>query len=95
MIPFWTRRSNDFDLVATVQTIARSPAYSCRYSFYAQGQVNYDRDLVVGSRTKGYMRYGGHWKPLKRSLYAYVCITNQHNASQACIYCFQKLSHPV
>ncbi|KAL4213693.1 hypothetical protein AB4K20DRAFT_1975175 [Rhizopus microsporus] len=25
--------------------------------------------LGIGSRIKGYMRYGGHWKPLKRRLY--------------------------
>ncbi|ORE01445.1 hypothetical protein BCV72DRAFT_236348 [Rhizopus microsporus var. microsporus] len=54
-----------------------------------------DRGLGIGSRIKGYMRYGGYWKPLKHSLYTYVCITNEHNTSQTCSYCFQKLSHPV
>ncbi|PHZ07461.1 uncharacterized protein RHIMIDRAFT_242668 [Rhizopus microsporus ATCC 52813] len=53
------------------------------------------RGLGVGSRIKGYMRYGSYWKPLRHSLYTYVCITNEHNISQTCSYCFQKLSHPV
>ncbi|RCH88096.1 hypothetical protein CU097_004618 [Rhizopus azygosporus] len=54
-----------------------------------------DRGLGIGSRIKGYMRYGGHWKPLKHSLYTSVCITSEHNTSQTCIYCFQKPSHPL
>ncbi|CEG74498.1 hypothetical protein RMATCC62417_09702 [Rhizopus microsporus] len=54
-----------------------------------------DCGLGIDSRIKGYMRYGGHWKPLKHSLYTSVCITNEHNTSQTCIYCFQKLPHPV
>ncbi|CEG79069.1 hypothetical protein RMATCC62417_13582 [Rhizopus microsporus] len=54
-----------------------------------------DRGLSVGSRIKGFMRYGGHWKSKKHSLYTTVCITNEHNTSQTCIYCFNKLSHPV
>ncbi|RCH89595.1 hypothetical protein CU097_009212 [Rhizopus azygosporus] len=53
------------------------------------------RGLDIGPRIKGYMRYGGHWKPLKHSLYTSVCITNEYNTSQTCIYCFQKLSHQV
>ncbi|KAL4206359.1 hypothetical protein AB4K20DRAFT_1773551, partial [Rhizopus microsporus] len=54
-----------------------------------------DRGLSIGSRIKGFMRCGGHWKPKKHSLYATVCITNEHNTSQTCIYCFNKLPHPV
>ncbi|ORE16180.1 hypothetical protein BCV71DRAFT_183933, partial [Rhizopus microsporus] len=54
-----------------------------------------DHDLGIGLRIKGYMRHGSHWKPLKHSLYTSVCIMNQHNTFQACIDCFQKLSHPV
>lgn len=55
MISFCTRRNNDFDLVATVQTMVRSLTYSCRYLFYAQGQANHDHGLGIGSRIKGYI----------------------------------------
>ncbi|CAO3668667.1 unnamed protein product [Rhizopus microsporus] len=54
-----------------------------------------DCGLGIGSRIKGYMRYGGHWKPLKLNLYTSVCITSKHNTFQTCIYYFQKLSHSV
>ena len=54
-----------------------------------------DCGLGIGSRIKGYMRYGGHWKPLKHNLYTSVYITSKHNTFQTCIYYFQKLSHSV
>ena len=54
-----------------------------------------DRGLSIGSRIKAFIRYGSHWKPKRHSLYTTVCITNEHNTSQTCIYRFNKLSHPV
>jgi hypothetical protein len=36
-----------------------------------------DRDLSVGSRIKGFMRYNGHWKPKKHSVCTTVCVTNE------------------
>ncbi|KAI8636687.1 hypothetical protein BD408DRAFT_79415 [Parasitella parasitica] len=54
-----------------------------------------DRGLGIGSRTKGFLRYGGHWKPKKNSLYSSILYTNEHNTSQTCPYCFRKLSHPL
>jgi hypothetical protein len=33
---------------------------------------------------KGYLKIGGHWKP-----------PNEHNTSQTCVYCFEKLCHPI
>ena len=54
-----------------------------------------DRGLSISSRIKGFMCYGGQWKPKKHNFYTAVCITNEHNTSQTCIYRFNKLSHPV
>ncbi|KAI8887460.1 hypothetical protein K501DRAFT_306793, partial [Backusella circina FSU 941] len=38
------------------------------------------------------------WRPLetkkKHRYYPPVAITNEHNTSQTCIYCYKKLSHP-
>ncbi|KAI8646506.1 hypothetical protein BD408DRAFT_270765 [Parasitella parasitica] len=53
-----------------------------------------DRGLGIGSLTKGFLRYGGHWKPKKNSLYSTELYTNEHSTSQTCPYCFCKLSHP-
>lgn len=53
-----------------------------------------DRGYGYGSRVKNHVRLGGPWKPLKHSLYASVCITNEHNTSQTCVFCFQKTDHP-
>ncbi|KAI9485407.1 MAG: hypothetical protein EXX96DRAFT_475739 [Benjaminiella poitrasii] len=54
-----------------------------------------DRGLGIGSRLKGHLKYGGKWKPVKNSLYTSVLITNEHNSSQTCLFCYKKLSHPV
>lgn len=54
-----------------------------------------DRGTGVGSRIKGHLRYGGHWKSNNHSLYTSVCITNEFNTSQACAFCFEKITHPV
>ncbi|KAI8880038.1 hypothetical protein K501DRAFT_152370, partial [Backusella circina FSU 941] len=54
-----------------------------------------DRGYGVGSRIKGFLKYGGKWKPKKHTLYTSVCITNENNTSQTCPFCFGKLSHPT
>ncbi|KAL0137715.1 hypothetical protein V8B55DRAFT_1317116, partial [Mucor lusitanicus] len=43
-----------------------------------------DRGTGVGSRIKGHLRYGGHWKSKIHGRYTSVCITNEHHSSQAC-----------
>lgn len=50
-----------------------------------------DRGLCIGSKIKGFLKYGGNWKSNKNSLYMTVCITNKHNTSQTCLFCFKKL----
>lgn len=54
-----------------------------------------DRGYGIGSSIKGHLRYGGMWKPDIHSRYTSVGITNEHNTSQTCLFCFQKLSHPL
>ncbi|KAI9482747.1 MAG: hypothetical protein EXX96DRAFT_453159, partial [Benjaminiella poitrasii] len=54
-----------------------------------------DRGLGIGSRLKGHLKYGGNWKPVKNSLFTPVLVTNEHNSSQTCLFCYKKLSHPV
>ncbi|KAG1445632.1 hypothetical protein G6F56_009846 [Rhizopus delemar] len=54
-----------------------------------------DRGLAMGSRLKGFMRYGGLWKPKQHSRYAAVYVTNEQNTSQTCVFCFKKLMHPL
>ncbi|ORE14342.1 hypothetical protein BCV71DRAFT_160682, partial [Rhizopus microsporus] len=44
-----------------------------------------------GSKIKGFLKYGGNWKLNKDSLYTTVCITNEHNTLQICLFCFKKL----
>ncbi|KAI7893824.1 uncharacterized protein EV154DRAFT_460263 [Mucor mucedo] len=53
-----------------------------------------DRGHGFNSTIKGYLRYGGHWKPKIHSRYTSVCITNEHNTSQTCLFRFSKTSHP-
>ncbi|ORE01496.1 hypothetical protein BCV72DRAFT_236312 [Rhizopus microsporus var. microsporus] len=53
-----------------------------------------DRGLCIGSKIKGFLKYGGNWKSNKDSLYTTVCITNEHNTSQTCLFCFKKLLNP-
>ncbi|ORE06554.1 hypothetical protein BCV72DRAFT_207244, partial [Rhizopus microsporus var. microsporus] len=47
------------------------------------------------STIKGHLKYGRQWKPRKNNLYSFVCITNEHNTSQTCLFCFKKLQHPL
>ncbi|KAI8073680.1 hypothetical protein BDF21DRAFT_445466 [Thamnidium elegans] len=54
-----------------------------------------DRGYRIGSTIIGHARQGGLWKPKKHRLYSSVCITNEHNSSQTCIFCFKKLFHPI
>ncbi|KAI8355717.1 hypothetical protein BD560DRAFT_426601 [Blakeslea trispora] len=54
-----------------------------------------DRGYGIGSSIRGHVRLGGSWKPKKHSLYTSVCITNEHNTSQVCVFCFEKTSHPL
>ncbi|KAI8364504.1 hypothetical protein EDC96DRAFT_463609 [Choanephora cucurbitarum] len=54
-----------------------------------------DRGYGVGSSIRGHVRLGGSWKPKKHSLCTSVCITNEHNTSQVCVFCFKKISHPL
>ena len=54
-----------------------------------------DRRTGVGSRVKGYPKYGGKWlKEIcgKRSM---ICIINERMASQMCLYCRQELEHSL
>ncbi|KAI9486373.1 MAG: hypothetical protein EXX96DRAFT_496206 [Benjaminiella poitrasii] len=53
------------------------------------------RGLDVDSRIQGHLRYGGNWKAQKHSLYTSVCVTNEHNSSKTCPFCFHKISHPI
>lgn len=53
-----------------------------------------DRGYGFGSPIKGHLRCGGHWKPIVHSRYTSICITNEHNTSQTCLFCFSKTSHP-
>ena len=53
-----------------------------------------DRGTGVGSRIKGFRKYGGRWKEQLRGKHVTVCITNEHMTSQTCIYCYQELCHP-
>ena len=52
-----------------------------------------DRGFGVGSRIKKHLRYGGTWKQDLHAKYTTVCITNENNTSQTCVYCFKKLSY--
>jgi hypothetical protein len=53
-----------------------------------------DRGFGVGSRIKGFRRYGGAWKQNIHGQYTNACITNERNTSQTCVFCFNKLDHP-
>ncbi|ORE11167.1 hypothetical protein BCV72DRAFT_198363, partial [Rhizopus microsporus var. microsporus] len=53
-----------------------------------------DNGLCFVSSIKGYQRYGGYWKIIKRNLYTLICITSEYNASLTCIFCYKKLLHP-
>ncbi|KAI9478867.1 MAG: hypothetical protein EXX96DRAFT_482583, partial [Benjaminiella poitrasii] len=53
-----------------------------------------DRGTGVGSSITSGLRYGGNWKMKNHARYAPVSITNEHNTSQVCVYCFKKIIHP-
>ncbi|ORE03060.1 hypothetical protein BCV72DRAFT_316218 [Rhizopus microsporus var. microsporus] len=53
-----------------------------------------DRGTGVESRIKGFCRYGGRWEEQLHGKHINMCITNEHMASQTCVYCYQKLCHP-
>jgi Fanconi anemia group M protein len=53
-----------------------------------------NRGYGIGSPIKGHLKYGGTWKPYNYSYYTPVVITNEHNTSQNCPFCFQKLAYP-
>ncbi|KAI8641782.1 hypothetical protein BD408DRAFT_467729, partial [Parasitella parasitica] len=52
-----------------------------------------DRGHGFGSRIKRHGRFGGFWKQQQHGGYTPTLITNEHNTSQTCIFCFHKLSH--
>jgi hypothetical protein len=53
-----------------------------------------DRGHGVRSIIKGHQRFGGHWKEKIHGRYTSSLITNEHNSSQTCLFCFKKLAHP-
>ena len=71
------------DLCASNHKIfQKSPFWSC---------LLVTEGLCIGSKIKGFLKYGGNWKLNKDSLYTTVCITNEHNTLQICLFCFKKL----
>ncbi|KAL0095657.1 hypothetical protein F4703DRAFT_1789314 [Phycomyces blakesleeanus] len=53
-----------------------------------------DRGTGTGSRIKGFRKYGGKWKQNINGEAVNVCITNECNTSQTCIFCFSPLTNP-
>lgn len=53
-----------------------------------------DRGTGIGSRIKGFRRYGGTWKEGIHAEAASVCITNENLTSKTCVFCFSRLNHP-
>lgn len=53
-----------------------------------------DRGYGVGSRVKGFLKYGGKWKPSKHERYTSVLVTNEFNTSKVCPFCFRFIHHP-
>ncbi|KAI8083520.1 hypothetical protein BDF21DRAFT_451115 [Thamnidium elegans] len=49
----------------------------------------------IGSSIKEHQRFGGFKKQNKHSQNTPTLITNEYNSSQTCLFCFNKLSHPV
>ncbi|KAG2230041.1 hypothetical protein INT48_007072 [Thamnidium elegans] len=52
------------------------------------------RGYSVGSHIKDFRKYGGLWKAIKHSRQATILITNEHNTSQTCVYCFPVCTNP-
>lgn len=53
-----------------------------------------DRGYGTGSCIKNHQRFGGPWKGKLHGRYTTTLVTNEHNSSQTCVFCFKKLSHP-
>ncbi|CAO3646917.1 unnamed protein product [Mucor hiemalis] len=53
-----------------------------------------DRGTGVGTRIKGYRKYGGRWLENMRGQRGNVCLTDEYRTSQTCVYCFSQLEHP-
>jgi hypothetical protein len=54
-----------------------------------------DRGHGYSSSIKGHLRFGGFKKENEHGLSTPTIITNEYNTSQTCIFCFNKLSHPM
>ncbi|CAO3656432.1 unnamed protein product [Mucor fragilis] len=54
-----------------------------------------DRGYGINLRIKGHFRCGGIWKSKIHAEYCRVLITNEHNTSQTCVFCFSKTSHSL
>lgn len=54
-----------------------------------------DKGHDVGSHIKRHQRYGDKWKQELHSRFTPTMIKNEHSSSQACLFCFQKLSHTI
>lgn len=54
-----------------------------------------DRGFGIGSSIKGHQRFGGFQKQDRHGRNTATLITNEYNSSQTCLFCFNKLSHPV
>ncbi|KAI8376195.1 uncharacterized protein BYT42DRAFT_377984 [Radiomyces spectabilis] len=48
----------------------------------------------VGPRIGGHARCGGKWHKKLASRYNPVTMTNEHQTSQRCVFCYQKIVHP-
>ena len=48
-----------------------------------------DRGHGVRSIIKDYQQFGGHWKEKIHGRYTSSLITNEHNSSQTCLFCFK------
>ena len=71
------------DLCASNHKIfQKSPFWSC---------LLVTEGLCIGSKIKGFLKYSVNWKLNSNSFYTTVCITNEHNTSQTCLFCFKKL----
>jgi hypothetical protein len=54
-----------------------------------------DRGTGVGSRIRGFRRYGGKWKETINSEAVNVCVTDENLTSQTCVFCFGRLQNPL
>jgi hypothetical protein len=53
------------------------------------------KELVLALQSKGSLSTVVRKKQHVHSKYSYVCITNEDYTLQTCVYCFNKLDHPV